>query len=160
MLNRSILLLLLLVGASTAAQQAPPQSSAKTECPWLIQGTAAHALGGDVSVAVKMSDALEGTCRFSMEAVSPDYLVILVSKAALPTCPERSTELNGIGNEATRCNAPGSHGHGAQMISSRVRDLYFTVTLVSRALKGGGKSADAQNDALEQIAEEVAGNLY
>jgi hypothetical protein len=45
------------------------------------------------------------------------------------------------------------------MISSRVRDLYFTVTLASRGQKNSPK-ADVQNDAPEQIAEQVAGSLY
>jgi hypothetical protein len=46
------------------------------------------------------------------------------------------------------------------MVSSRVRDLHFTVTLTTREQKSQAKPADLQDDALEQIAEQVAGNLY
>jgi hypothetical protein len=46
------------------------------------------------------------------------------------------------------------------MISGRVRDLHFVVTLVSGMKRVPASSAEAQDDALEQIAEQVAGNLF
>jgi hypothetical protein len=170
--NRSILLFVLLAASSVGAQThygAPPAAHGRSQtvsksplftgCPWLTAGTAVKALGGDVSATVTMANALEGACRFSAGPGSHDYLEIQVSKAVLPACPAGSPELKGIGNQATRCASPGSHGHGIEMISSRVRDLYFTVTLASRGQKNSPK-ADMQNDALEQIAEQVAGSLY
>jgi hypothetical protein len=172
MLIRSILLFLLLVSTATAQTQysVPPaspsgsqggsQNPAKPGCPWLTRGTAARALGTDVSATVTMANTLEGACRFSAEPGSPDYLEIQVSKAVLPGCPAGSPELKGIGNQATRCVPPGSRGHGIEMVSSRVRDLCFTVTLSLRGQKNTAKSTDGQNDALEQIAEQVAGSLY
>jgi hypothetical protein len=46
------------------------------------------------------------------------------------------------------------------MVSSRVRDLYFTVTHTSRVMKRPVKLSEGQEDPLEQIAEQIAGNLY
>ncbi|MGC2604381.1 MAG: hypothetical protein WA419_02380 [Silvibacterium sp.] len=170
MFNRNLFLLLLFASSAAAAQaqystptapQSGPQPrSQNTGCPWLTQGTAARALGGDVSVSVNVSGTGEGSCRFSQQPGSPHSLEILVSKAALPTCPPDSTNLKGIGNQAARCKRPGSHGEIVEMVSSRVRDRYFTVTLTSREQKGLVKSPDPQDDELEQIAEKVAGSLY
>lgn len=171
MVNR-LALSLVLLGASIASGQysKPPtasngsrtsaQKAAVTGCPWLTEGTAATALGGDVTATVNVSDSGEGVCKFSREADSSDSLQIQVSKATLPTCPAGSLELKGIGNEAARCAPPGSHGHGIEMISSRVRDVNFNVTLAAHREKGAAKSDDPHNDELEQVAEAVAGNLY
>jgi hypothetical protein len=84
----------------------------------------------------------------------------MVSKAELASCPTGSTVLKGIGNEAVRCKAPGSHSGGVEMISGRVRDVYFTVTRTAHGQKRPVKLPEAQDDALEQIAEQIAGNLY
>jgi hypothetical protein len=172
MLNRALFSLLLFSSAALAQTQygsAPvkPGSPVPTGagCPWLTAGSAARTLGGEVSVTVKLSEMGEGLCSFSRQQGSPDSLEILVSKAALPMCPPDSTALKGIGNEALSCRHGGAHSDSVEMISSRVRDLHFTVTLTTRAQKTSAKTADAQsadpqNDALEQIAEQVAGNLY
>jgi hypothetical protein len=177
MLHRELFLLLLLSSPFTAAQTqyAAPKSSpngsqprsqgaspnsSKTICPWLTRDSAASGLGGEVSVTVNVTEGGEGSCRFSRPSGVPGVLEILVSKTALPECPPGSAELKGIGNQAERCNRPGSHGESVEMIGSRVRDLHFTVTLASRKQKGAAKSSDVQDDALEQIAEQVAGNLY
>ena len=164
------LLLALLFPTSLAAQQAQygtpaaphkvsPARSQKS-CPWLTEGSAAKALGGDVSVTVNVADTGEGSCKFTRQQDSSDSLDILISKAALPTCPAESTKLVGIGNEASLCKPPGSHSEAVEMVSSRVRDLHFTVTRASRRLKSTTKSTDAQEDVITQIAEQVAGNLY
>jgi len=168
MLNHALFSLLLLFSAAVAQTQygtAPKTGSpgrSSNGCPWLTEGSAARALGGDVSVTVKVSDSGEGLCRFSR---SPDFLEILVSKAELPTCPPESTSLKGIGNEAATCRPHSPRAEAVEMISSRVRNLHFTVTLTTRAQKTSAKpadpqAADPQNDALEQIAEQVAGSLY
>jgi hypothetical protein len=168
MLNRRLFLLLLAAftavtqaqyGTPSAPQTRSPQNSLKSSCPWLTQGTAAWALGGDVSATVNMSTSAEGSCKFSRLQGPPDSVEIVVRKTALPACPAASLELKGIGNQATRCSCPASHGEDVEMISSRVRDLYFTVTLASRGQRSASKP-DRQNDALEQISEEIAGNLY
>lgn len=172
MLNRWTLVFVLLAACTATAQtqygasttspirsQAVSKSPISTGCPWLTAGTAARALGGDVSTAVSMSNTLEGICRFSTEPGPRDFLEIRVSKTVLPACPAGSADLRGIGNQASRCVPPASHSRGIEMVSSRVRDLYFTVTLASHGAKTGPK-ADPSSDALEQIAEQVAGSLY
>lgn len=171
--NRALLVLLLLSsGASLAQTQygtpAAPRSGApagahgrsQAGCPWLTEGNAAHALGGHVSVTANVANTGEGSCKFSRQAGSPGSLEIFVSKASVAACPAESLKLLGVGNEAVRCKLSSSHGEAAERVSSRVRDLHFTVTLVSRPQKNSSKPPDPQDDALEQIAEQVAGNLY
>ena len=169
MLLRTLLFLLLLVDLTAAAQAQygkprVPQSGAKarsqTTCPWLTQGSASRALGGDVSETVSVSDMGEGSCSFLRQQRPPGSLKVLVSKALLVSCPAGSTELKGIGNRAARCEAPGSHSRGVAMVSGRVRDLHFTVTLTSPGQKNPVKVSDVQEDVLAQIAEQIAGNLY
>jgi hypothetical protein len=94
------------------------------------------------------------------EQSSPGTLKVLVSKSALASCPAESKELKGIGNQAAMCRVPSAHSKGVEMVSGRVRDLHFTVTLTSRGQKSPVKLPDAQEDALEQIAEQIAGNLF
>jgi hypothetical protein len=85
-------------------------------------------------------------------------LEIVVGKDMGAACPVDSPKLVGIGNEATRCRIPAAHGNTAEMLSSRVRDLHFSIVL--REQKRSAKSADTQDDALEQLGEQVAGNLF
>jgi hypothetical protein len=163
------LLFLLLLASSTAAEQAQydkpvipqsaPHARPRTPCPWLTQGSAARLLGGDVSIKVSVSDTGEGSCRFVQEG-SHNTLEILVSNAALTSCPTGSTGLQGIGNQAAKCNAPGSHSGSGYMVSGHVRDLHFTVTQTARGQKRPVKLSAVQQDALEQVAEQIAGNLY
>jgi hypothetical protein len=163
------LLLLLLAGFSVTAGLAQygkpnlPQTGSvghsPTACPWLTEGSAASMLGGDVSVKVSVTDTGKSFCTFAQQQ-SHDSLEILVSKSALPSCPSRSTALVGIGNHASRCKAPGLHSGSAQMVSGRVRDLHFTITHTTGGGKQAAKVTDVQDDALEQIAEQVAGNLF
>jgi hypothetical protein len=46
------------------------------------------------------------------------------------------------------------------MVSGRVRDIYFTVTHTAHGEKRPVTLSDVQQDPLDQIAEQVAGNLY
>jgi hypothetical protein len=147
------ILFLLLISLPIAQLRAQQPST----CPWLSQGSAAHALGGDVSVTVSTANPSEGSCRFSRQQGPPDFLEIRVSKSSLSKCPADATQLKGIGNQAERCRLPGYHSEVVDMISSRIRDLHFTVTLT---LHGPKKSQNPQEDPLEQVAEQVAGSLY
>jgi hypothetical protein len=137
-----------------------PMTHTQTGCPWLTEGSAAHALGGDVSVTADVSDMGEGICRFARKQGSTDFMEILVSKVGLPACSPGSVVLKGIGNEALTCRHAGSRGDSVEMINSRVRDFHFTVTLTTHGEKVSSRPNDPQNDALEQIAEQIAGNLY
>jgi hypothetical protein len=148
-------LLFLLLFAPQQAQYGKPNiptvgshQHTQTTCPWLTQGSASNLLGGDVAMKVSVSVTGQGSCRFVR---SDDTLEILVSKAALAVCPRGSTELKGIGNQAATCKASGR----GYVVSGRVRDFHFTVTQIAR-----GKKSSVEQDALQQIAEQVAGNLY
>ncbi|HTY82867.1 MAG TPA: hypothetical protein VMB19_01545 [Silvibacterium sp.] len=147
-------------GSAAKPGSTGPMTHTRTGCPWLTEGSAAHALGGDVSVTADVSDMGEGICKFARKQGSTDFMEILVSKAGLPACPPGSVALKGIGNEALTCRHGESRGDSVEMINSRVRDFHFTVTLTVRGQKGSSKSDDPQNDALEQVAEQIAGNLY
>ena len=137
----------------------PPPSQAS--CPWLPLGSAAKALGGDVYLTVSLPVNGEGSCKFLRQQDSHDSLTVLVGNAAaLSSCSEAHTTLRGIGNDAARCKLPSSHGKTIEMVSSRVRDMHFTVTLAASGRKSPKKSSDEQEDVLEQVAEQVAGNLY
>ena len=156
------LIFLLLTLSSLAAQQAPygkpagpktaPAGQQPPVCPWLTQGSAAKYLGGDVSLKLSSPGTPKRFCRFVQEQ-SQESLEILVSKDALLSCPAASAALRGVGNQASMCKGPGAR---AEMVSGRVRDFFFTVTHTSRAKK----TSSAQDDALAQIAEQVAGNLF
>lgn len=168
MLRRTSLLLLLLVSSAIAgrAQYSKPgvpqggsQVRSQVSCPWLTQGSAARFLGGDASVTANVVNGEDGSCRFLRQQGPRDSLAILVGKAATMSCPAGSTELKGIGNQAARCKAPGSRG-AVDMVSGRVRDIHFTVTHTAPGQKHAVKLPDAQGDALEQIVEQIAGNLF
>jgi hypothetical protein len=141
---------------STPLKMAPPPAT--PACPWLTAGSAAHALGGDVSLTVTVSNGTGGSCRFARQDGSPNVLEIVVGKNMTAACPADSTKLIGIGNEASRCRIAAARGDTAEMLTSRVRDLHFSVVL--REQKHSGKSANIQDDALEQLGEQVAGNLF
>ncbi len=164
-----ILLLLLLISAASDLRaqndnagysKSTPQSGSQAVCPWLTQGSAVRALGGDVSVTVNVANTGEGSCRFLRQQAPMNSLEILVGKTSGAKCPDNSTRLTGIGNEAARCQLRESHGEIMEMVSSRVREFYFTVTLSIQGQKVAVNSSDSSGDALEQIAEQVAGNLY
>jgi hypothetical protein len=145
--------------AAPASPQSPAQPVAEIACPWLTSGTAAAALGGEVSVTASVSESGEGICKFGRQQGPARSLEIVVSKTALPACPPGSLQLKGIGNHAELCKRPGSPGESVQLLSSRVRDQYFTLTLTSHLIEKQ-PAADLQEQPLENIGEQVAGNLY
>ncbi len=160
-MRRRYLLLCLFVLAGASRAQSPSAAPLPTGCPWLTQGSAAKALGGAVSATAHLSDdAGEGWCNF-MRREKPDaFLKVEVSKAALPSCGADSTKLRGVGNEAMRCPIAGSGDQRGEMISGRVRDLHFVLTFEAGTKKTPADSAGAQEDVLQQVAEQVAGNLF
>jgi hypothetical protein len=157
---RCNLLLCFFVLAGASRAQSPSAAPLPAGCPWLTQGSAAKALGGAVSATAHLSDAGEGWCNFSRREKPDAFLKVEVSKTALPSCGADSAKLRGVGNEAMRCLIPGSGDQRGEMISGRVRDLHFVITLEAGAKKTPTDAAGAQEDVLQQVAEQVAGNLF
>jgi hypothetical protein len=147
-------------GQKSTGSQASPRPGPQTVCPWFTEGSAAKVLGGGVSVTASVPNTGEGSCKFVRQQGPPNSLQILISKTNLPPCPAGSVKLTGIGNEAAECRLPASHGEVSKMVSSRVRELHFSVTLTDHGQKTPAKSMDEEDDVLAQIAEQVAGNLY
>lgn len=141
---------------------APATVSAANNCPWLTQGSAETALGGRVSATVKVSSSGEGSCTFLRQEGPRDTLKVVVQKAAMGSCPAGSPELKGIGNEAVMCTMRRSPNESVEMIVSRVRELHFTVQVTThkRGSAAGDGRPDRMDSALEQLAEQVAGNLF
>ena len=154
--HRWWVLCLLAVGAVAAHGQAASPAA----CPWLTQGTAERVLGGEVTVDVYVSEAGEGVCSFVRVTETMTSLRIEVSKSILPACGADAAKLKGIGNEALRCAVPTAADHVTEKIGGRVRDRYFTLAMSHPGSSVANQSAEFQDDALEQAAESVAGNLF
>lgn len=157
------MLLAVLTGAAAASAQAMAsghggQNMTVMACPWLTEGTAADALGANVTVTVA-GNSSDGSCRFARSDGVMDFLEIHVGAGSLLACPPGSLPLRGVGNQAQRCRMAGPHGMMEEMASGSVRALHFTVTLTGRATRGSGKPSES-DDNLARIADEVAGNLY
>jgi len=108
-------------------------------------------------VDVHVSDAGEGICSFVRSTDGMTSLRIEVSKSMLPACGADATQLKGIGNEALRCAMAAAGSHAVEKISGRVRERYFTLTMSHPT---SNNPPELQDDALEQAAESVAGNLF
>jgi hypothetical protein len=151
--------LLMLVVCPVAAAQTP------TVCPWLSAGSAATALGTDVTVTAHSENNWQGECHFKPQAAGATQAIdIHVSKVNSNPCPEGSTRLKALGNEAVQCSRSTLHDAHADTIAGRVRDAWFevTVTGVPEVAQAAPKrSADPYGGSmLERLAEQVAGNLY
>lgn len=96
---------------------------------------------------------------FTRQDGPKDVLKIVVSKAPLESCPPESAKPKGIGNEAALCKVQRSPDEAVELVASRVRDLHFTVSLSVHGdeLRTGMSHAE---EAVKQIAEQVAGNLF
>jgi hypothetical protein len=130
-------------------------------CPWLTQGSAAAMLGGDVSSVIKLTLPAEGSCAFSLHQGAATYsLEVVVEGTSRTACPPASQKLLGIGNEAVVCRLQRSPNDAVEMVSSRVRRLYFTVSLKIQGAANPGIPLNKQRDIVERAAEQVAGNLF
>jgi hypothetical protein len=123
----------------------PPSSTAPT-CPWLTEGSVAKVLGGPVHAILNIVSASQGTCIFVKTARPQEQLKVVVGAGNVPSCPAGSAKVVGVGDQASRCHLP----HSAQMISANVRSVNMAITL----------SGSPTDDATQQIAEQVAGNLF
>jgi len=87
-------------------------------------------------------------------------LEVIVESTPRTTCPPASPKLPGIGNEAVACRLQRSPNETVDMVSSRVRTLYFTVSLKIQGAANPGIPLNKQRDIVERAAEQVAGNLF
>jgi hypothetical protein len=153
-MSRKLLFSTVCFAVSLSAQNYPakkppsslPPSSADATCPWLTEGSAAKVLGGQVHVILNVASSTQGTCTFVKTARPQEQLKVLVGAGNIPSCPTGSAKVIGVGDQASRCHLP----HSAQMISGNVRTVDMAITL----------SGNQTEDAIQQIAEQVAGNLF
>jgi hypothetical protein len=135
-------------------------SRAEPVCPWLTQGSAAAMLEGDVSAVIKLTPPEQGSCAFTLQQGATTYVLeVVVESTPRTTCPPASAKLPGIGNEAVACRLQRSPNEFVDVVSSRVRTLYFTVSLTIRGTTLPPTPLDKQRDIVERAAEQVAGNL-
>jgi hypothetical protein len=153
----AILFFLSCCAASVHAQAA---AAAHHGCAWLTEGSAASLLGGEVAPTASLSDSGEGSCKFMRRQEPFDSLEVTISKSALPTCPPNSTNLVGVGNPTSMCKISGAHGLTAVLISGRVRDFYFTVSVDYSKRKAPPQTTELREDLMAQVADQVAGNLF
>jgi len=99
-----------------------------------------------VHAILNVANPTQGTCTFVKTARPQEQLKVLVGAGNIPSCPAGSAKVIGVGDQASRCRLP----HSAQMISGNVRAVDMAITL----------SGNQPDDALQQIAEQVAGNLF
>ena len=131
-----------------------PPSNSEAACPWLTEGSAANALGGKVRVILSLASFTQGTCTFVKMEDPQDQLKVFVGAGNVPSCPAGSAPVVGVGVQASRCRLPLRNQGLTQMISSRVREINLAVAVST------SKSGDPADGAIEQIAEQVAGNLF
>ena len=154
MKHRFVLLLTFVLLSANALRAEPV-------CPWLTKGTAAAMLGGDVSAVIKLTPPEQGSCAFTLQQGTATYsLEVFVENTPHTTCPPASPKLPGIGNEALSCTLHRSPNETAEVISSRVRTLYFTVSLTTKGTATPTSLVSKQKDIVERAAEQVAGNLF
>lgn len=154
-------LLLMFPSALTAFSQAP------AVCPWFTTGSAAMALGGDVTMVAHASGNWDGSCKFEHRSEKVTQTIeILVSKTDSHPCPTMSTSLKALGNEAVQCAHTNPNGDESDIIAGRVRDAYFVVTMTNvrgaiREPSGQTRPSDPFDaSSLERVAEQVVGNLF
>lgn len=137
------------------------ESRAETACPWLTQGTAAAMLEGDVSANVQSASPDTGSCRFSLRNGASEY-VLKITVAGKPgvTCPPGSPKVPGVGSEAFSCQTRKSSEESSDMISGRVRAIFFLVRLTGKGMPDSPMTPEKRSDIVERAAETVAGNLF
>jgi len=157
---RLTLAMLFLLSCGAASAHAQSGAAARHGCAWLTDGSAAGLLGGEVTPTASLSDTGEGSCKFVRRQEPLDSLEVTVSKTALPTCSPDSTNLKGVGNPTSMCKILGARGLTAELISGRVRDFYFTLTIDFSKRKTPPQTTEIREDLMVQVADQVAGNLF
>ena len=157
---RRPLAMLFILSCWAASAHAQSVAAAHHSCAWLTEGSAAGLLGGEVTPTASLSDTGEGSCKFIRRQEPFDSLEVTVSKTALPTCPPDSTKLIGVWNPTSMCKILGPRGLTAELISGRVRECYFTLTIDFSKRKMPPQSTEIREDLMAQVADQVAGNLF
>jgi hypothetical protein len=154
-------LLLVFPSALTAFSQAP------AVCPWFTTGSAAMALGGDVTMVAHALGNWDGSCKFEHHSERVTQTIeILVSKTDSHPCPTASVSLKALGNEAVQCSRTNAQGFESDTIAGRVRNAYFVVTMTNvpgaiREPSGQTHPSDPfEASLLERVAEQAVGNLF
>jgi hypothetical protein len=156
-----IALLISVLTTCVCAAQTPPMT-----CPWLATGSAAAVLGGPVTLSAHVASNQQGMCRFSRESDGNVNLEITIGKDDMHLCPEGSTKLAALGNEALQCRSSNANGHGLDVVAGRMRNLYFAVSIgnvvdVATVPPATERPSDQYGASiLVRIAEQVVGNLY
>lgn len=156
-----IALLIPVLFAGACAAQTP------AVCPWLSTGTAASVLGGPVTLTAHVETNSQGVCHFTRESgdVKED-LGIMIGKEDPHACPQGSTKLVALGNEAAQCKSRNSQGELLDVIAGRIRNVHFVVSITnplpaSTVPAAAGRPPDLYGvPVLERVAEQVVGNLY
>jgi hypothetical protein len=155
-----------LLAALVLACSAAAFAQTDTVCPWFSTGSAAKVLGGEVTSVVQATGNWSGSCVFTRKSANTmKMLEILVGKDNTHPCPEGSSQVGALGNEAVQCRRKGEQGQQENTIAGRVRSVFFVVSMTD-----GRPASQTYPDArqpdpnaaseLERIAEQVTGNLF
>ena len=111
-------------------------------------------------VTLNITNGTQGSCSFTKKDAPEGQIKIVVGAVNVPACPAGSPSVVGIGTQANRCRLQPSHDAAIEMISSKIRTVSMAVTL-----SGGPNASSATLDyrpavGIDQIAEQVAGNLF
>lgn len=117
-------------------------------------------LGGAVSAVIKLTPSNQGSCSFTLQQGATTYVLeVVVEITPRTACPPASSKLSGIGNEAVACRLQRSPNEAVEVVSSRVRTQYFTISLATHRTSNQPIPLNNQKDIVERAAEQVAGNL-
>jgi hypothetical protein len=154
---RCALPLLLFAAVSSASAQSPGA------CPWFTAGSAARLLGGEVAASIDAASPKEGSCRFALKSTPETVLEIHIGPADTHACPAGSAPVKALGNTAVACHRESSGSSPVDVITGRIRDLYFVLSIAGKlpAPDANSQWGDKSPDSfLERAAEQVVGNLY
>ncbi len=132
--------------------------SPPAECPWFTEGSATHALGGEVLATVTLRSSTEGVCDFVLRRPPGKEIKIYVGGNDHPSCARGSKAVVGVGTHASQCSLSNSQRELQQMVSGAVREKSFAIVVTTAAVPAA-QSTEAL-EILRQVAETVAGNLF
>jgi hypothetical protein len=118
-------------------------------------------------MTVHVEENATGSCKFVRQSAnSTSSIEILVGPMDTHSCPQDSTKLKALGNEAVQCHHATSSSQQSDQIAGRIRNTFFVVTMsnipdATRQEPSDPHLADAFGASpIERLAEVVVGNLY